>query len=112
MVADEQEKASFYDLIRSIAKQFIPIDPIVVWKDDKGRFCVAEGNRRVLALKLLLDPNKAPKGIRRFVRELSGSMPEKITKIKVLICKKTYIGLFIYFQKTYFIFLYIVIIYR
>lgn len=85
LVADEQEKASFYDLIRSIAKQFIPIDPIVVWKDDKGRFCVAEGNRRVLALKLLLDPNKAPKGIRRFVRELSESMPEKITKIKVLI---------------------------
>ena len=85
LIDDEQEKSSFYDLIRSIAMEYRPIDPIVVWKDDKNRFCVAEGNRRVLALKLLLNPNRAPRGMRKFVRELADTMPEKIIKIKVLI---------------------------
>lgn len=85
IIDDEQEKISFYDLIKSIAQKFRPIDPIVVWKDEKNRFCVAEGNRRVLALKLLLNPNKAPKGMRKYVRDLSDNMPEKITKIHVYI---------------------------
>lgn len=85
LVEDEQEKSSFYDLIKSIAQKFRPIDPIVVWKDERNRFCVAEGNRRVLALKLLLNPNKAPKGMRKYVRDLADSMPEKITKIHVYI---------------------------
>ena len=85
LVEDEQEKSSFNDLIKSIAQRFRPIDPIVVWKDERKRFCVAEGNRRVLALKLLLNPNKAPKGMRKYIRDLADSMPEKITKIHVYI---------------------------
>lgn len=72
------------DLIRSIAiNGFIPADPIVVWKDDKNdRYYVAEGNRRVLALKLLRDPMKAPREIRGTVTRLASSWG-RIDKIAV-----------------------------
>lgn len=55
IIQEEGDKKNFLDLLRSIAKNgFIPADPIVVWqKPADGRFYVAEGNRRVLALKLL-----------------------------------------------------------
>lgn len=83
LIADEYEKKHFFDLLKSIASEYIPADPIIVWKDkDSQKFYVAEGNRRVLALKLLNDPNKAPKSIRAYVRNLSkGRNP--IDKIKV-----------------------------
>lgn len=85
LLEDDSEKSSFYDLLRSIAKKYIPLDPIVVWKNESGRFSVAEGNRRVLALKLLVNPNSAPKGIRSMVRKLSESMPTRIEKIPVYV---------------------------
>ena len=72
------------DLVRSIATNgFIPADPIVVWKDAKNeRYYVAEGNRRVLALKLLRDPSKAPREIRGTVKSLSKAWT-RIDKIHV-----------------------------
>ena len=72
LISDDNEKKHFFDLLRSIATDFIPADPIIVWKDGfTQRFYVAEGNRRVLAIKLLNDPNKAPKSIRAYVRNLA-----------------------------------------
>ena len=66
IIQEDGDKKSFIDLIRSIATNgFIPADPIVVWQDENNnRFYVAEGNRRVVALKLLRDPMKAPREIR------------------------------------------------
>lgn len=83
LIAEDKEKRSFFDLLKSIAAEYIPADPIIVWKDEESqKFYVAEGNRRVLALKLLNDPNKAPKSIRAYVRNLSKDrLP--IEKIKV-----------------------------
>lgn len=71
--ASAGDKDGLMKLIESISKRgFESIDPIVVWKDPKdGRFCVAEGNRRVLALKLLLTPDSAPASIRTRVKKLS-----------------------------------------
>lgn len=70
LIADDAEKKDFFLLMKSIANEFIPADPIVVWQDNSNkRFYVAEGNRRVLVLKLLRDPSKAPKSIRSRVRE-------------------------------------------
>ena len=82
-IADDNEKKHFFDLLKSIADEYVPADPIIVWKDPESqKFYVAEGNRRVLALKLLNDPNKAPKSIRAYVRNLAkGRAP--IDKIKV-----------------------------
>jgi len=84
IIQEAGDKGSFMDLIRSIATNgFIPADPIVVWKDGKNdRYYVAEGNRRVLALKLLRDPSKAPREIRGTVTRLANSW-ERIDKIFV-----------------------------
>lgn len=83
LIADDKEKKSFFDLLKSIALEYIPADPIIVWKDEATqKFYVAEGNRRVLALKLLNDPNKAPKSIRAYVRNLAKDRVP-IDKIKV-----------------------------
>ena len=82
-ITDEIEKKHFFNLLKSIAEEYVPADPVIVWKDEESqKFYVAEGNRRVLALKLLNDPNKAPKSIRAYVRNLAkGRTP--IDKIKV-----------------------------
>lgn len=88
LLSDKSEKDSFIQLIISIAdKGFIPADPIVVWKNpEDGHFYVAEGNRRVLALKLLRTPKKAPKSIRPLIQECSSRISlNDIQKIPVCI---------------------------
>ena len=81
-----EETTDFLDLIKSIAEDgFIPADPIVVWKNEENeKFYVAEGNRRVTALKLLRDPQKAPKKIRAAVKKLASKIDrDSIDKILV-----------------------------
>ena len=65
LLSDNSEKESFVKLLTSISeKGFIPSDPIVVWRNEDDTHCyVAEGNRRVLALKILRNPKKAPKSV-------------------------------------------------
>lgn len=67
---DENDRHNFLDLVKSIAiNGFIPAEPIVVWQDTyNNKYYVAEGNRRILALKLLRDPSRAPKKIRASIR--------------------------------------------
>lgn len=67
------DKDAFMALVESIVKQgFLSIDPVVVWQNpNDGRFYVAEGNRRVLALKLLISPNSAPASIRSKIQRLA-----------------------------------------
>lgn len=88
LLSDNSEKESFVKLLKSISKKgFIPSDPIVVWRnEDNSNYYVAEGNRRVLALKLLRNPNKAPKSIRPLVKQLSSNTNlDGIQKIYVCI---------------------------
>lgn len=76
----------FMRLIKSIAtKGFIPADPIIVWKNEKNqKYYVAEGNRRVAALKLLRDPGKAPKSVRDSIRKYASQRDKSsFEKIKV-----------------------------
>ena len=80
------DKKDFYELITSISDDgFIPADPVVVWKNEENnKYYVAEGNRRLVALKLLREPHKAPKSIRSFVRKASEKMNlTEIEKIPV-----------------------------
>ena len=81
---DENDRHNFLDLVKSISVNgFIPADPIVVWKDPaSSRFYVAEGNRRILALKLLREPTRAPKKIRASIRNYSKQW-SRIDKIPV-----------------------------
>lgn len=87
LLSDNSERDEFIALVKSIAERgFQSLDPVVVWKDERGRFVVAEGNRRVLALKLLRKPESAPQSIRRFIREQSRLIDrESIEKIKVCV---------------------------
>jgi len=76
LTLDSADKDDFYELIKSIVQDgFVPADPIVVWKNDENdKYYVAEGNRRVTALKLLREPEKAPKSIRSFIRNESNKI--------------------------------------
>lgn len=73
MLIKDIDRTNFIDLAQSIVERgFIPADPIVVWQDGtNSKYYVAEGNRRVAVLKLLLDPTKAPKTIKRSIELLS-----------------------------------------
>lgn len=42
-----------------IAEGYVALDPVLVWKEG-GNTYVREGNRRIAAVQLLLDPSKAP----------------------------------------------------
>jgi hypothetical protein len=86
LISDPSDEQNFISLIKSIASRgFMSFDPIVVWQDEKTmHFVVAEGNRRVMALKLLRAPEKAPMSIRKMVVGLSRSINrDDIEKIKV-----------------------------
>ncbi|RZJ49967.1 MAG: hypothetical protein EOO44_17290 [Flavobacterium sp.] len=84
--SEEPERISFFELAKAIVKQgFVPFDPIIVWQNPaNGKFYVAEGNRRVLILKLLRTPNKAPRQYRGFFRNLSAQIArDTIAKVMV-----------------------------
>ncbi|OHU91849.1 MULTISPECIES: ParB/RepB/Spo0J family partition protein [Pseudoalteromonas] len=85
LIADPTDEKNFIALIKSIATRgFLSFDPIVVWQNEDKHFVVAEGNRRVMALKLLRAPEKAPLSIRKTVVHLSrGIDRDEIEKIRV-----------------------------
>ncbi len=88
LISDSGEKESFLNLIKRIAtKGFIPVAPMVVWKNEtNNKFYVAEGNRRILALKLLHKPTLAPLEIRSKVKIFSKlANLENLKKISVSI---------------------------
>lgn len=73
---EQSDKSEFIKLVKSIAEDgFIPADPIVVWQNQENqKYYVAEGNRRIVALKLLRNPQKAPQSIRATIRKLSSQI--------------------------------------
>ena len=88
LIIDNSEKESFLRLTNSIVTMgFIAAEPVVVWQNqDNKKFYVAEGNRRILALKLLRSPDKAPRSIRRLIREKSERIDrDEIEKINVCV---------------------------
>lgn len=88
IIMDKADRDNFCALIKSIAERgFIPADPIVVWQNlENNKYYVAEGNRRVLACKILRNPDKAPRSIRGLVRKYSSMIvPDSIKKILVSI---------------------------
>lgn len=82
------ERKDFVNLMKSVVeKGFIPADPVVVWQHELNKkYYVAEGNRRILALKILRNPKKAPKNIRQTSKKLSEGLDLKsIEKIQVAV---------------------------
>lgn len=85
LIADSTDEQNFLTLMKSIASRgFMSFDPVVVWQNEDKHFVVAEGNRRVMALKLLRSPERAPLSIRKTVVHLSRTIDrDSIEKIKV-----------------------------
>ncbi|MBO8085906.1 MAG: hypothetical protein J7D61_07690 [Marichromatium sp.] len=81
-------KEEIAELARDISKRGLsPLDQLGVLTEDQNRgknatYTVAEGNRRICALKLLTDPDLAPKKHRVFFEKLA----EKWTPINELKC--------------------------
>lgn len=86
LISSKKERDNFVELVESIAKYgFIPADPIVIFFYDE-KWYVAEGNRRVAAIRLLIDPSKAPRSIKATIRKYSRICDiENLTKIYVAI---------------------------
>lgn len=82
MTATDADRTNFIKLAKSIwTRGFIPADPIVVWQNETNhRYYVAEGNRRVLVLKLLRSPSKAPRSIRGIFLKMSSEFNKKDLK--------------------------------
>lgn len=66
------KKEQVRNLARDIAKNGTsPIEQFAVIKDETGNYIVVEGNRRLCALLLLNDPEKAPDGEKSYFRNLT-----------------------------------------
>jgi DNA-binding transcriptional MerR regulator len=86
LIRENKEKDGIISLAKSIANYgFVPADPIVIWQNSKNnRYYVAEGNRRVLVLKMLRNPSLAPKAIRTMIQKLSNQTDkDSIKKVPV-----------------------------
>src|SRR5262249_33748143 len=68
---------------------FLSFDPLIGWRN-KGRLVVLEGNRRLAAIQLLLDPERAPARYSTSWRALSDQLSDSIRKdllqIPVVVC--------------------------
>jgi hypothetical protein len=85
---EDSDKKHFFKLVQSIVDDgFIHADPVVVWQNaENSKFYVAEGNRRLLAMKLLRYPTRSPKSIRGFIRKQSEKIDrDTIEKIFVAV---------------------------
>jgi hypothetical protein len=70
-----------YTLAKSIADNgFFPDEVIIIFREDEMNRYVLEGNRRVAALKLLLNPDAAPEEDRGKFRRLSNSVDRSLLK--------------------------------
>lgn len=78
-------KENLFELIASIGEQgYVDIEPIIVVEAGNGKYTVVEGNRRLAALKLLVNPKLAP--IKRTtVHELVDTATHHPTKVPVLV---------------------------
>jgi hypothetical protein len=77
LLDDEQ----VYNLARHISANGVnPLEVVAVFADEDGNLIVAEGNRRICALQLLLDPDKAPADQRARFRTLAknGHFPDQV----------------------------------
>jgi len=84
LIADLLMHEHVLDLMKDIAKNgFFPNDQLVAFIDDSNNLIVVEGNRRLAALKLLLNPQLAPDAYRSRVEQVAAHCATKIDKVLV-----------------------------
>lgn len=73
------------ELARDISKQgFFPNDLLVATKEG-ANFIILEGNRRLAALKLLLNPELAPQSFQKRIKHCADHCVAKTTKVSAII---------------------------
>lgn len=55
-----RKSKNFINLLRDIAKNGLSIEHIVVSRNSNGKWIVRDGNRRITALQLLIEPERCP----------------------------------------------------
>lgn len=74
-----RRKRTFMNLLRDIARNGLTIEPIVVSRNEDGKWIVRDGNRRVAALKLLKDPESCPdKVLQKEIQRLAEKHPDNV----------------------------------
>lgn len=86
LIEELVEHDKVYELARNIAENgYFPVDSLIVIEKDKEKH-VIEGNRRLAALKLLLNPQAAPAAWQRRFKALSDRVsPADIKTVRVSI---------------------------
>lgn len=86
LIVELVENDRVYELAELIvANGYLPDQYLIVVRDD-GRLIVVEGNRRLAAVKLLLEPHLAPSDYQRRFTTLSEKIdPASISELKTLI---------------------------
>ncbi|MGM0905666.1 MAG: hypothetical protein ACQEVQ_03930 [Pseudomonadota bacterium] len=80
------QKQKVTTLARDIAENGqSPLDQIGVIKDDKGRYVVIEGNRRVCATILLNDPARSPSGHKKYFEKLVNNGSKAPSEVDVVL---------------------------
>lgn len=82
LIKDEMVKP----LAKDIAQEGLsPIDLPAVIQDQDGRYIALEGNRRLCATKLLLDPTKAPARSKAYFKKLASSAESIPNKVRCIV---------------------------
>jgi hypothetical protein len=85
LIAELVEHDNVYDLAKAISTDgYFPLEYLIVIEDD-GKTIVVEGNRRLAALKLLINPELAPEDNVKSFRSLSSKVAlDMIEKVPVI----------------------------
>ena len=85
LIADLLEHEEVMDLVRDIARQgYFPNESLVAIRDGANTI-VIEGNRRLAALKLLLNPELAPDAYQKRIRQHAERHQHAIQKVQVVL---------------------------
>jgi len=85
LIADLLEHEEVMDLVRDIARQgYFPNESLVAIRDGANTI-VVEGNRRLAALKLLLNPELAPDAYQKRIRQHADNNQLAIKKVQVVL---------------------------
>lgn len=88
LVSKEKVKKLASDIVKRGGLSPIEILALVKHPTNPRKFIVAEGNRRICALKLIKDPEKAPnESDKRFFRYLNKEAQTIIKKVRAIVCE-------------------------
>jgi hypothetical protein len=87
LIAHEYVRALARDIVRRGSTSPLERMAVIPHPEITNAYITAEGNRRLCALKLLHEPDKAPEGERSYFRQLGKEMNSPVTSMEVVVFK-------------------------